>query len=99
MNGENNSVETISSSLNTSGDSINSYRAELENSDIKKGGSSDLTIEEFSQRCLKIIKNLRVQERTSLDSIRSVNESLNVAFTEQVRRNRTNEKLTNSLSK
>lgn len=94
----NNSVETIGSSLNSTCDSICSYRAELENSDIKKGGLSNLTIGEFSERCQKILRSLRVQEKTSLDSIRSVNDALNVAFTEQQRRNRTNEKLINALS-
>ena len=98
MSGDN-SVETISSTLNSSGDSINSYRAELENSDIKKGGLSDLTIQEFSERSMKIIKNLRVQERTSLESIKHVNDAISSAFTEQVRRNRTNEKLTDALTK
>ena len=98
MSGDN-SVETISSTLNSSGDSINSYRAELENSDIKKGGLSDLTIEEFSERSMKIIRNLRVQERTSLESIKHVNDAISSAYTEQARRNRTNEKLTNALTK
>ena len=41
--------ETISSHLDTSGDSINSYRAALEVSDIKSGGASNLTIEEFKK--------------------------------------------------
>ena len=91
-------AEIISSQLDTSGDSINSYRAALEVSDVKAGGASNLTIEEFGERCSRIIKSLRVQEKTSLDSIHDVNQTVLAAYQQQCRRNTTNEKLTRALS-
>ena len=91
--------ELVSSQLDTSGDSINSYRAALEDSDVKSGGASNLTIEEFGERCERIIKNLRVQEKTSLDSIHDVNQMVLKAYHQQCRRNATNGKLTSALSK
>ena len=91
--------ETISSHLDSSGDSINSYRAALEVSDVKSGAVSNLTIEEFGERCSRIVRSLRVQEKTSLESIHDVNQTVLAAYQQQCRRNATNEKLTTALTK
>ena len=50
--------ETLSSTLNSTGDSLNSYRAALAESETKKDKVSDLTMEEFADRTSKILKKL-----------------------------------------
>ena len=99
MTGNDDIPETLSSHLDSSGDSINSYRAALEVSEVRTNGASNLTIEKFGERCSRIIRSLRVQEKTSLDSIHDVNQTVLAAFQQQCRRNATNGKLTTALTK
>ena len=94
MAGNDDVPETLSSHLDSSGDSINSYRAALEVSEVRTNGASNLTIEEFGERCSRIVRSLRVQEKTTLESIHDVNQVVLAAYQQQCRRNLTNEKLT-----
>ena len=83
---------TLSSGLDTTNDSLISYRAEVQSSDAQPGELAALDMDTLQQKCTEILSCLRSQEKTALSSI-------NVLANEQLRRNKSNSRLISVLER
>lgn len=83
-NEESDTVPTISTELNSTTDSFQSYRAELFNESLQAG--TLLTCEEFVEKSNVVLGHLRSQQKISLKAIEDI-------YQKQVRRNQTSDKM------
>ena len=77
---------TLSSGLDSTNDSLLSFRAETECTAAKTGDFKALDVNVLAEKCFEILGCLRSQEKTSMNSI-------SLLAQEQARRNRSTEKL------
>ena len=77
-------VTTLSDGLNSTGDSLQSYRAELINESLEEGRL--LNCEEFIEKSNLVLGHLRSQQKISLTAIEEI-------YNRQLRRNKTSDKL------
>ena len=83
---------SLSSNLDSTNDSLLSYRAEAETDAMTSGEFKSLDVELLSQKCHEILGCLRSQEKTSMNSIQ-------ILANEQARRNKSSSKLITVLEK
>lgn len=76
----------LSSGLDSTNDSLISYRADIETTVSKTGEYKALDVNLLSEKCFEILGCLRSQEKTAMNSITGLAQ-------EQARRNRSTEKL------
>ena len=80
----------VSSALDSTNDSIQSYRAGVADEDIDN--AQYLTYEEFASKSNVVVKHLRSQQKVSLKSIEEM-------YALQLRRNRTSDRLLSGIEK
>ena len=83
-------VIELNSSLNSTNDSIQSYRAAVAGEEISD--SQLLTCEEFLTKSTTVIKHLRSQQKVSLKTIEEM-------YATQIRRNKTSDRLLSGIEK
>ena len=83
---------SLSSGLDSTNDSLLSYRAETESHALQNGEFKSLNVDVLAEKCFEIIGCLRSQEKTSMSSIQMLAQ-------EQARRNKSSSKLTTVLEK
>ena len=81
---------TLSSGLDSTNDSLLSYRAEVESAAAQTGEFKTLDVDVLSEKCAEILGCLRSQEKTAMNSI-------NCLAHEQARRNKSTCKLVSVL--
>ena len=89
---ENPPVIELSSNMDSTNDSLASYRAEVVDSAEKTGEYAGLDVDTLVTKCGEILTCLRTQEKTSLNSI-------SILAQEQVRRNKSSAKLISVLDR
>ena len=87
--GENDPI-SLSSGLDTTNDSLLSYRAETEATAAQHGEYKSLDVDVLTEKCHEILGCLRSQEKTSMNSI-------SLLAHEQARRNKSTSKLVSVL--
>ena len=83
-------ASTLSDGLNSTNDSLQSYRAELINESLQEGRL--LNCDEFIEKSSLILGHLRSQQKISLTSIEEI-------YNRQLRRNKTSDKLLSAIER
>ena len=83
-------ASTLSDGLNSTNDSLQSYRAELINESLQEGRL--LNCDEFIEKSGIILGHLRSQQKISLSMIEDI-------YNQQIRRNKTSDKLLSAIER
>ena len=83
-------ASTLSEGLNSTNDSLQSFRAELINESLQSGRL--LNCQEFMEKSNLILSHLRSQQQISLKSIEEI-------YQRQIRRNTTSDKLLSAIER